>query len=322
MLLETLLLRELQQPLGVAHGERRFGGDLGGDFPGARQQRVGLGDFEQDAERLRLLGLDDAPGERELGGALIADQRAAGTTPPPSPAMMPRLTKVSPNCALVEPMRMSHMLARSKPAPIAGPLTAAITGISACLQRERNALDAAPVVLLQLRRGGRHGALAHGLDVAAGRKRAARRRSGSAPRRPGSRWPMRASRRYRRRGSVPVSALRTSSRLKVSTATRPSRSSAASFSTGSADTMTSHLIESFVMDFARCLREIACYVTQRRRGAQPAVLYSARSSFSHSAMPHSVHSHGAHRNQIRNHRHRVAELKCKPGDQGRFRRHA
>ena len=56
--------------------------------------------------------------------------------PPPSPAMRPRLMKVSPNCALTEPMRMSHMLARSKPAPIAGPLTAAITATSAaCIAR-------------------------------------------------------------------------------------------------------------------------------------------------------------------------------------------
>ncbi|MNC86783.1 hypothetical protein D3C83_24610 [compost metagenome] len=39
--------------------------------------------------------------------------------------------KVSPNWALAEPMRMSHMLARSKPAPIAGPLTAAMTATSA-----------------------------------------------------------------------------------------------------------------------------------------------------------------------------------------------
>ena len=70
VLLESLMLREPQRPLGVAHGERRLGRDLAGDLAGARQQPVGLGDFQQDAERPRLLGFDDAPRQRELGGAL------------------------------------------------------------------------------------------------------------------------------------------------------------------------------------------------------------------------------------------------------------
>ncbi len=49
---------------------------------------------------------------------------------PPSPGTMPTLTKLSAKMALSEEMRMSAMHARSSPAPMAGPLTAAMTGRS------------------------------------------------------------------------------------------------------------------------------------------------------------------------------------------------
>ena len=49
---------------------------------------------------------------------------------PPSPGMMPSFTKLSANFARSPAMRMSHMHARSQPAPIAGPLTAAMVGTS------------------------------------------------------------------------------------------------------------------------------------------------------------------------------------------------
>ncbi|MNN64163.1 hypothetical protein D3C81_1795900 [compost metagenome] len=49
---------------------------------------------------------------------------------PPSPGMIPNLTKLSANFACSDATRMSHMHARSSPAPMAAPLTAAITGTS------------------------------------------------------------------------------------------------------------------------------------------------------------------------------------------------
>ena len=49
---------------------------------------------------------------------------------PPSPGMMPSFTKLSANLALSPAMRTSHMQARSQPAPMAGPFTAATTGTS------------------------------------------------------------------------------------------------------------------------------------------------------------------------------------------------
>ena len=49
---------------------------------------------------------------------------------PPSPGMIPSLMKLSANLAFSEAMRMSHIQARSSPAPMAWPLTAAITGTS------------------------------------------------------------------------------------------------------------------------------------------------------------------------------------------------
>ena len=44
--------------------------------------------------------------------------------------MMPSLTKLSANAAFSEAIRMSHIVARSQPAPTAGPLTAAMMGTS------------------------------------------------------------------------------------------------------------------------------------------------------------------------------------------------
>ena len=49
---------------------------------------------------------------------------------PPSPGTIPSWMKLSAKLARVEAMRMSHMQARSQPAPTAGPLTAAMVGIS------------------------------------------------------------------------------------------------------------------------------------------------------------------------------------------------
>ena len=49
---------------------------------------------------------------------------------PPSPGIRPTRMKLSAKSALVEAMRMSHMQARSQPAPTAGPLTAAMLGTS------------------------------------------------------------------------------------------------------------------------------------------------------------------------------------------------
>ena len=47
---------------------------------------------------------------------------------PPSPEMMPSLTKLSAKRALLAAMRISHMHAKSLPAPTAAPLTAAMMG--------------------------------------------------------------------------------------------------------------------------------------------------------------------------------------------------
>ncbi|SLJ41772.1 Uncharacterised protein [Mycobacteroides abscessus subsp. abscessus] len=49
---------------------------------------------------------------------------------PPSPGINPTLTKLSANTALCAAIRMSHISARSQPAPMAGPFTAAMVGIS------------------------------------------------------------------------------------------------------------------------------------------------------------------------------------------------
>ncbi|MNT37119.1 hypothetical protein D3C72_1732390 [compost metagenome] len=61
-----------------------------------------------------------------LGTPMIRGSNQA----PPSPGTIPRRTKLSANTAEVDAKRISHMQARSRPAPIAGPLTAAITGMS------------------------------------------------------------------------------------------------------------------------------------------------------------------------------------------------
>ena len=49
---------------------------------------------------------------------------------PPSPGMMPTFTKLSAKIAFSDAIRMSHIMARSHPAPMAGPFTAAMMGTS------------------------------------------------------------------------------------------------------------------------------------------------------------------------------------------------
>ncbi|MNT73072.1 hypothetical protein D3C72_2117350 [compost metagenome] len=68
----------------------------------------------------------------------VSDNSAARDMPitrgssqaPPSPGMMPTFTKLSANLALSDATRRSHMQVRSRPAPTAGPFTAAIVGTS------------------------------------------------------------------------------------------------------------------------------------------------------------------------------------------------
>ena len=49
---------------------------------------------------------------------------------PPSPETSPTRAKLSANFALRAAIRMSHIVAKSKPAPIAAPFTAAMMGAS------------------------------------------------------------------------------------------------------------------------------------------------------------------------------------------------
>ncbi|GAO25808.1 enoyl-CoA hydratase [Alicycliphilus sp. B1] len=60
---------------------------------------------------------------------------------------MPTRTKLSAKVAVSAAMRMSHIQVRSSPAPMAGPLTAQITGTSEVVQRLRDALYALAVFL-------------------------------------------------------------------------------------------------------------------------------------------------------------------------------
>ena len=65
-----------------------------------------------------------------ISAALDMPMMRGNNQAPPSPGTMPSLTKLSANLAFSDAMRMSHIQARSSPAPIAAPLTAAITGTS------------------------------------------------------------------------------------------------------------------------------------------------------------------------------------------------
>ena len=61
--------------LGALHGDRRVGGDLGCDRPGAGERRVGVGeDFVHEADPLGTSGVDVLAGERELGDVAHPDQ--------------------------------------------------------------------------------------------------------------------------------------------------------------------------------------------------------------------------------------------------------
>ncbi|MNL42273.1 hypothetical protein D3C87_1647190 [compost metagenome] len=66
----------------------------------------------------------------DISAARAMPIRRGRNQAPPSPGMMPSLTKLSANVAASDAMRTSHMQARSQPAPMAGPFTAAIVGTS------------------------------------------------------------------------------------------------------------------------------------------------------------------------------------------------
>ena len=63
-----------------------------------------------------------------ISAAFDAPTTRGSSQQPPSPGTMPSLTKLSAKRAVLAAMRMSHMQARSLPAPMAGPLTAAMIG--------------------------------------------------------------------------------------------------------------------------------------------------------------------------------------------------
>jgi hypothetical protein len=65
-----------------------------------------------------------------ISAALAKPTTRGSSQAPPSPGMMPSLTKLSAKRALSAAIRRSHMQARSQPAPIAGPFTAATIGSS------------------------------------------------------------------------------------------------------------------------------------------------------------------------------------------------
>ena len=79
------------------------------------------------AEAQGLFGVDGVARERHLGRARVTITRGSSQAPP-SPATMPTFTKLSAKRAVLDAMRRSHMQARSLPAPIAGPLIAAMMG--------------------------------------------------------------------------------------------------------------------------------------------------------------------------------------------------
>src|SRR5690606_6453955 len=66
----------------------------------------------------------------DISAALEAPTTLGNSQAPPSPDTSPSLTKLSANVAVSAAIRISHMQVRSKPAPTAGPFTAAMVGTS------------------------------------------------------------------------------------------------------------------------------------------------------------------------------------------------
>ncbi len=170
MFFEILPLGEFQQPLGVAYRLRRFGGDFAGELLGCRQQFIWRGDFEQDAQFFGFIGLDDAPGQGQFGRALVAEQAIE----------KPGTAITGDDAEIYEGFAELRLGGADTDVAHIGEVETGADGgtVDGCnhrdlgiLQCQRDALDSETVIALQFMRR-RFGALAHGLDVATGRKSA------------------------------------------------------------------------------------------------------------------------------------------------------
>ena len=110
----------------ATHGERSRRRDVGGDLE-RRRFRV-VGEILDDPEPARLVGIDGTTREQEVPGRALAGQR--GQAPDVAGAEMhaeapDRYREPSGRHGDAQ---VPHATASCIPAPIAGPLTAAITG--------------------------------------------------------------------------------------------------------------------------------------------------------------------------------------------------
>ena len=115
--------------LGQPHRERTVGDDRGCDLERGVDQLLVGHDTRHEADAFGFDRVERTSGEEELERPRRTDRSAAAgsssrTPRPTNPASPPRRGS-APSCAA---MRMSEPSASARPAPAAGPLTAAITG--------------------------------------------------------------------------------------------------------------------------------------------------------------------------------------------------
>ena len=128
--LEVGVAAVAQRQRGQPAGDRRGRGDPGGGLEHAVEERLRGQHAGDQAEPERLVGVDRAAGEQQVAGVRRADDvgQQVRRRHPGVHARAARTARRAGHPAAA--YRRSQASARHSPAPIAGPLTAAIVGTS------------------------------------------------------------------------------------------------------------------------------------------------------------------------------------------------
>jgi hypothetical protein len=120
------------------HGERRLGGDPGGQRERLVERRIGGDDLRDEAGRLGFRAGIVRP-VRISSIAFALPIARVSRCVPPAPGMTPSLISGWPNWASSPATIMSQLIASSQPPPRAKPRTAAIVGVRTAPIRSQTA---------------------------------------------------------------------------------------------------------------------------------------------------------------------------------------
>ncbi len=161
-----------QRHLGVAARDRRGGRDAGGDLPAPRRRTSSAAKTRETSPSCRAsLGVHGATGEQQLACIGLAHDVGKQVGRRPCPGSSRASRRGRPAWPIDAAYRMSQARARQRPAPMAGPLTAAMVGASSSGSTARPGRT--PIIRVRRWSTPASGSLAIQAGVAAGAERGA-----------------------------------------------------------------------------------------------------------------------------------------------------